>query len=335
MRSSRSGAGFTLVELLVVIVIISVLVALLLPAVNAARESSRRAHCANNMKQMSLGILQFEEQNKMFPPAEVHGGNHCQPRANIGIWMNLIFPFIELQVDYDKIDFKANPQGSVAGNRTIMQKKYPIFLCPSDPYDGLTSVSTDALAVDNNDANDVARICHYGVVAGAKPRALKHPDNTALHTAAADLRCNAQEGIFYNDSGLSMANVRDGASTTAMLAETWGRVWRHEIVPTNMLDRPSGYPAYSWSNGMNHFAMVFFEVSPNLDHRQPDRVNSFHPGGVQVSFADGSIRFIANTMDFATYQALSTRNGTFLPINFFRPVATLGGTEVLIDPSLF
>ena len=75
-----------------------------------------------------------------------------------------------------------------------------------------------------------------------------------------------------------------------------------------MLDRPTGYPAYSWSNGMNHYAMVFFEIAPNLDHSTPNRVNSFHPGGVQVSYADGSIRFLANAIDFQTYQGLATRN---------------------------
>src|SRR5204863_5923154 len=111
---------------------------------------------------------------------------------------------------------------------------------------------------------------------------------------------------------ITMAGIRDGASTTAIITETWGRIWRHELLPSDPADRPSwavGAAADPWSNGMNHFAMVFFTLSPNKDHSRPDRVESFHPGGVQMSFADGSTRFVANTIDFPTYQALATRNG--------------------------
>ena len=116
--SQRRGLrlGFTLVELLVVIAIIGILIALLLPAVQMARESARRNQCSNDFKQIMLGTLAYHDVHGKFPPGEIHGkdakgglGAHCYWDGALGMWMNLIFPFIEQQAVYDQIknDLKA------------------------------------------------------------------------------------------------------------------------------------------------------------------------------------------------------------------------------------
>src|SRR5687768_6758541 len=115
--------AFTLVELLVVIAIIAILIGLLLPAVQSAREAARRMQCGNNVKQLGLAILVYESSHKVFPPGEIHGtsanagysaswgsANHCEWDGQIGIWNNLIFPFMDQTAAYNLLDFKARKQ---------------------------------------------------------------------------------------------------------------------------------------------------------------------------------------------------------------------------------
>ncbi len=298
--------GFTLVELLVVITIIGILIGLLLPAVQSAREAARAIQCGNNLKQLGLALLQYESNHGVFPPAEIHGGSwnsgytpyssssgttfgdHCSWTGQVGHWMNLIFPFAEQQAAYDKLDFKARPQTSSEANLEVMKSTFPFFHCPSDPYRGLTSDGT-------------ARICHYFAVSGSTPSGFAHGDGTLNYS-----HCNANNGMFYNDSAVRMADIRDGSSNTAMLCEVWGRVWPNGRVPA---DVPSGYPSFVSSRAMNLHAVVYFDWTPNSTHHNPWIANSFHPGGVHSVFADGSVHFVAETIGLSVFQSLATIDG--------------------------
>ena len=306
MRATRARRGFTLVELLVVITIIGILIALLLPAVQAAREAARRMQCGNNLKQLGLGLLNYESQHGVFPPTEIHGGTwmtnyrnpysyqHCDWEGSVGMWCNLIFPFIEQQAAYDKLDFEIIPQYASADNVEVMEMVFPALLCPSDPYRGLTT--------DWGAAGRKARIMHYYAVQGTtEGTRVTHDDQLAGQDWYG--HCNRHDGIFYNDSETRMGDIRDGSSNTAMLCEVWGRKYaNHQTIAGDPLGGES-------SRGMNLHTAVYFGYTPNSNRQSPWRANSFHPGGVNMVFADGSVHFVTDTIDLYTFQALATIAG--------------------------
>jgi len=317
MSPKRTGRGFTLVELLVVIAIIGILIALLLPAVQAAREAARRLQCTNNLSNLAKAMNTYHSSNGTFPAGEIHGKvgdpgytyqsyysdatarNHCYWEGRIGMWMNLIFPQMGQMGDYTQLDFGIYPQYASANNVKIMQKPYEFLFCPSDSFRGLTS----------NWSNGRARIVHYYAVAGDKEfrtaseiTTLKvyHKDGTYTTAQTHGQHCNANLGVFYNDSYTSIDEITDGTSSTALLCESWARTE----------ENPAGDYTDSNSRGMNLHTYVYLEYTPNSDHlNYPWRANSFHAGGVNCAFADGSVHFIADTVEYRIFCAIGTING--------------------------
>jgi len=148
----KSRRAFTIVELLVVIAIIGVLIGMLLPAVQAAREAGRRSQCMNNIKQLGLGMLNYESKNNYYLPYNKGWGNSNSDDekkdldTNGSSWITLILPYIEEQTIYDrikideKLDYKGTPP-EVYDNLTAAQQKIPILICPSDTGTGITTES--------------------------------------------------------------------------------------------------------------------------------------------------------------------------------------------------
>jgi prepilin-type N-terminal cleavage/methylation domain-containing protein/prepilin-type processing-associated H-X9-DG protein len=286
----RLRPGFTIVELLVVVAIIGVLIALLLPAVQAARESARRNRCAQSIRQLASGVLAYEQKWEVFPPGEIHGTavnngcRHCDWDGAIGMWMNLIFPFIEQQPFFDMLDFKAHPQymrpDPTKNNVLVMQTEFPVFRCSSDPYRGLTT------PWGQGGESSRAAFSNYYAVYGSFEFIYPHPNDTTGNlrqhpdggspciTASGlppgeeqNYHCNRYDGMFYNDSAVKAVQVRDGLSNTAMLCEVWGRAWDNEQpLPGFDMSLPGdplgGCPDHAVSRGMNLHAAVFFGEYP-------------------------------------------------------------------------
>jgi prepilin-type N-terminal cleavage/methylation domain-containing protein len=357
--SAECRRAFTLVEMLVVISIISILMAVLLPAVGAARAAMHKAKCANNMHQISLALLSYESVHTCFPPGEVHGtskdtgysawsgnSNHCSWDGRIGMWLNAIYPQMELQNYYDTMNFAISPQFNDAANRREMQRFFDLFHCPSDPvYNQLGNAW--GKGGENSEPQNVANMLNYFAVAGSSPKyfnsdpstgvplpARPHPDNSALNP---DTKCNMSDGIFYNDSHIGMGSIRDGNTYTALIAETWGRVYPNAS-PGSI--QPPGYPNSEMARGMNGMAYVYFDSPPNSDdpriptnaHKiaqadrgSPNRVKSFHRDGAHVACVDGAVHFVNNYIQSAT-QA-NTKYGVW------QYMATINGQDV-VNPKL-
>ena len=302
--------AFTLVELLVVVAIIAVLVTILLPAVQSAREAARRTQCLNRLKQIGLAMMNFESATGHLPTGEVHGpdnnssGNrrgfgHCGWYSNIGSWTTDLMPYLELQAAYDLLDFTTTPsrdQFSHEGNLRVIKMRFEEFLCPSDPYDGLIRYGWDM------PEERFPRVQHYFPVSG--------PFKNHDAFDGPDAQCNCADccphlGAFWNDSEIKLRQVTDGMSKTAMFAETWGRQ-EHGPFDGNL---PNGV-------AMPLHNRVYFNVPINdisrdggIRRTRPHAVTSWHVGGAYLMFGDVSVRFASESIDFDLFQNMATIAG--------------------------
>lgn len=346
-RAGKFRRAFTLVEMLVVISIISILMAVLLPAVGAARAAMQKTKCANNLHQLSLAVLSYESVQRYFPPGEIHGtskdtgysawsgnNNHCSWDGRIGMWLNAVYPQMELQNYYDRFNFSVSPQFNDTNNQVEMKRFFDLFHCPSDPvYNQLTNGW--GRSGESAEPLNKCNMLNYFAVAGSSMKStVKHPDNSA---ANADQKCNISDGMFYNDSRITMGSIKDGNTYTALLGETWGRVFPNGSPGTSP---PLGYPTTEKARGMNGMAYVYFDSPPNSDdpriptsaHKiaqadrgSPNRVKSFHRDGAHIACVDGAVHFVNNYVQSAT-QA-NTNPGVW------QYMATINGQDV-VNPKL-
>ncbi len=283
-RAERRGA-FTLVELLVVIAIVGVLVALLLPAISAAREAARRVTCASNMRQIGLAILNFESARRTFPPAHIES-----PRRHSGF--AFILPYLEEQAIYDQYDF--NQHWSAAANRPATQTTIPTFVCPS--VGEIREWFTDyAICSRMSDATGDA----YKTLVGQKliqPRTHRFDDNGVMRV---DLR-----SILRRDEYVPRRKILDGLSHTFMVFECGGRPNRY--VNGQLQSGASAVTGARWADPANHFWLHDY---PMINFNNNNEIYSFHAGGVNLVFGDGSVRFVAETIDAEVFVSQFTANG--------------------------
>jgi len=345
MRLSLSkNRGFTLVELLVVIAIIGILVALLLPAIQAAREAARRSQCTNKMKQIGLALLNFESSRKVLPYAITPNDTKTQTKsglcagANVALpptngllhhtAMTFILPYLENQAVYDQMDRKLNwydTTNNAKGYKNIAVAGADLqeYLCPSaEGRPG--SFTTDYIPIIDIDA---ARYC-----ADADPSASIKRDLSRLG------------GLLSADVQNPIRKVADGMSKTMMFFESAGRPNVYDKSKTLigvMSDATYGKAApgaatavlssnYQWADGGskspdgNDGTVGILGLDPNCGLTKiincsnyakvaaPDRALSpfsFHSGGVNIVFGDGAVALIQETIDTDTFISLFTRNG--------------------------
>ncbi|TVS19670.1 MAG: DUF1559 domain-containing protein [Planctomycetaceae bacterium] len=295
--------GFTLVELLVVMAVIGVLVALLLPAVQAAREAARRTQCKNNLKQIALALHNYEQAFKVFPPSSTSGfgagvwgypgASPADPNIHLHSFASLLLPYIEQENLAGEIDYRVS--ALAPENREAASTILPFYRCPS--YSG-KDFSDDPLYVTNV---GYARFAIRNYVAlGSR---------TVLGLAGAV----PAEGVMFPQSRIGFRDVLDGTSHTIVLAET--REERSSV----WIDGTTAAVAARWTDLTNP-TFAGNSVSINYTPYFPGGVfpnsigqeygpSSQHPGGAQHAFVDGSIHFLSDTLDVTVYDALTTRAG--------------------------
>ena len=290
----RIKRGFTLIELLVVIAIISVLVSLILPAVQQARESARRLQCKNNLKQIGLALQNYHSLLNVFPSGYVSlfdgSGNDLGPGWG---WGAMILPQLDQGNLQNTINFSQPIEAGV--NLAPRTTNVIAYLCPSDTLQPKWSaVTRDAQANPTGTICDVSSSDYVGVFGVSEPG------------------ING-EGIFYRNSRVSMKDVRDGSAQTFLVGErthTYCQATWVGSVTGALLYPPAGSPA---SPEMQVAAGMTLghtqEGAPNAPDIECNNFSSRHTGGAHFVFVDGHVQFISKNISRLTFQALSTRNG--------------------------
>jgi len=331
--------GFTLIELLVVGAIIAVLIALLLPAVQAAREAARRIQCVNNLKQIGIalhnyhdtvGVLPFGSSGRTFPPrgpkALLWGCDSVGP-------LTMLLPFIEQRPVFDAMNFQIDncfngwPSGwsriYLDANATAIGAQIGVYVCPSDGslpwsgYSGSCSYQANAGTVwSTTNATDgpfyiTSSISFASVTDGQS--------QTAAFSESVNYSISARRGepdrtrtrlwrpvnSSTNQGDLEKWCDQPGhpeGSVTSSGADSWALIgnvgYRHVFTP-NHFECAEGHDPMDWIYGRRSGSNTYLLNPPS----------SNHPGGVNVLFLDGSVRFVKETIDRATWRALGTRNG--------------------------
>jgi len=333
-RSKR--VGFTLVELLVVIAIIGILVALLLPAVQAAREAARRMQCANNLKQFGLGLHNYHDTFKIFPPAILNNGRFVGG-ATVGTtppmrypegvrnhtgWLFML-PFMEGQATSTQVNFNvatnlSNPNAGgpavVTGtNDQFTSVRMKIFECPSHPAAG--------------ESRDEAGTGFYAMV-GLKRTSYffstgVYTDYNDIYNSPGGGMNDIRRGAFGNNGAAKIADIVDGTAnclaigegmggnrfTTATQYGPWalqgthtcchGRIVSDSSGPNIVLNAAACRPA-NWGINASWAADTCTPIPANKGKSYAWGFQSQHPGGAQFTLCDGSTQFLAETMDYIT-----------------------------------
>jgi len=287
--------GFTLVELLVVIAIIGVLVALLLPAVQAAREAARRMQCSNNTKQIALALHGYHGDHGSFPLGY---------QDTEWPWVPHTFPYVEQQVLFELIDFDVPIGNPSVEHEQVTQARIDNFLCPSDPSAVVPFLTAGSV-------NAFGRISYAGNFGQGQQEA---PDRI--------------EGIFGDARGASFKDIQDGSSNTLLLSElivggptTIRAVHSYDEGPLFMQDYTPNDPTpdlVRWCDpedanqgpspcapGSGPGGGILGSEFDMVVHTS----RSMHPGGVNAALCDGSVRFIGDSIALQVWQAIGTPAG--------------------------
>lgn len=332
---SRRSRGFTLVELLVVIAIIGVLVALLLPAVQAAREAARRSQCINNMKQLGLAVQNATDAKKNVPVSARPVGSTTAPRIAA---ITRLLPYFEQAQLLANFDLKKN--WNDIANRPVVSTPIPTLLCPSDPED---PSRLDGLP-DNPSAWEpiINAVTDYSPTIWVDKRlaSANLVDTTVLDDAGNP--ANAPGIMEYNNVTVKFKDVSDGLSNTILMAESAGRpfIYRKGIVVTTDLlqarvngggwARPAsdinidgssadgatdqGPCAINCTNGFDGVTFNPYNA-PYYITFGLNEVYGFHTGVANHVMGDGSVRSIREDIDIREYARLITRAGEELTPN--------------------
>jgi len=284
--------AMTLIELLVVMAIIGILVAMLLPAVQSARESSRRASCSNHLKQIGLALHMYHDAQRWLPPGWIgvdfaSEKPHASGESGWG-WASMVLPYLEEgNLAQQEVDFDHPVRAP--RNQSGREHLLSVFLCPSDPSEKKTfELRSEA---DGSVLTELA-VANYVAMFGTE-----EVDECAELPVGEPCR---SDGPFFHNSHVNFALVLDGLSQTIFVGE------RHTFRP-----RAERWQS-TWTGAVPDGEETFARIVGVADHtpNHPDThfedYSSHHPGGANFLLGDGSVRFISEMIDEATYQALAT-----------------------------
>ncbi len=306
---TRQCNAFTLVELLVVIAIIGILIALLLPAVQSAREAARRMGCQNNLKQIGLALHSYASAVGSLPPATIIDNftstfdiwNEAATGSHGTSWMLQILPYLELGTLYDQWDFTTN----VLGNASLAKSDIAMFYCPSRRSGVRPSDAPFQMFQDwESGGTDYGGCIGYGNAFwddqdGDSNHPCKHNfSSVGQITEDGDNDCSA--GIFSPLAAVKIDHIRDGTSNTLLT----GELQRLHGNETTRLNECAQTTHDGWAVGG---AGTLFDVQyGEMNNQHFEHPGSEHPGGAQFGLADGSVRFISENVDSNTLQYLAT-----------------------------
>jgi prepilin-type N-terminal cleavage/methylation domain-containing protein/prepilin-type processing-associated H-X9-DG protein len=274
----RRDKAFTLVELLVVIAIIGILVALLLPAIQAAREAARRCSCVNNEVQLAIAIHSYEFHFESLPPGVTNptGPIRSEPNGIHDSWITRLLPYMEENILFRKFDPALGAYA--AENAPVRAAEIYCITCPSEP--GEISNQDHTIARSNYAA------CHND---------LEAPIDKDNH------------GLLFLDSKIRYSDMEDGSSKTILISEKLLNPddlgW---VSGTRATLRNTGI-APNWAGGDRSKSLTELAAEPPTNSLIVGGFSSRHPGIVNVAFADGSVRAITDTIDIVTYHQLGNR----------------------------
>lgn len=311
--SKANSRAFTLVELLVVIAIIGILVSLLLPAVQSAREAARGMECKNNLKQIGLALHSYHTAHDTFP----YGSGDCcspaNPKAWGGVWTTMILPQLEQQNLYDKIDFDKHTKDLP---QDVLDTVVNVYICPSDgapskavftdryPHNPTQAAGTWYTASMGPTDTDKCMLCPEGDVAG--------PDNYCCQgnnfgTLPGDgYPAGSGVGMFSRfRKSIRIHDVKDGTTNTLAIGETLpSQCTFISMFAVNFNVSPTNIPLNTFESdgpGGQHTAGTSWWTTGGFKSR--------HPGGANFALGDGSVRFLSDTIDFRLYNEIGTIAG--------------------------
>ena len=317
-RSSKNG--FTLVELLVVIAIIGVLVALLLPAVQAAREAARRTQCLNNMKQLGIAAHNFHDAKKHFPSSS-QGKPPADPTLSTGqngSGLYQMLPFMEEQALFDLFRLGSVPSGTVTAigsnfNKAGWTKPLKTSRCPSAPEE-MPFTATYAIdagsALTYNDPPGLGPqyLGVMGAINAANPAYTSRADNSSPSGLV------AENGMMYPESNIRAKQVTDGLSKTLMMGESShefysisvaiARVWAIGSVASSSPTTIARMHSIAQYGGRN----VTYPINSTAFNKRNDAAfGSNHAGGAHFLLGDASCHYVSEEIEFTVYQAMASR----------------------------
>jgi prepilin-type N-terminal cleavage/methylation domain-containing protein len=325
MNTKQARSGFTLVELLVVIAIIGILVALLLPAIQAAREAARRSQCGNNLHNISLAMHNHLSALKFVPPSL------DWTRSTSSGWSVLarLLPYVEEPGLHDLIDFRYNYSdlANAPQHAQVTAMRIPLFTCPSEQQLDPKVSATQTMIPPNYGANHgtwftfdpaTSKVGNGAFLVNVKLNDKSYTDGMSKTLAFSEVKSYTAKLANSSNPGSDGTAIPDTTAALVAYGGTFGATGHTEWVDGKIFE--TGFTAtfppntnVQYNDGTTTYDVDFISKTESATNTVPTYAaitsRSYHPGVVQSAMMDGSVRTVANDIDTTVWRAASTRNG--------------------------